>query len=233
MSGLAEDPRCPECGGPIGQTATYCMHCSTDLTEERSAADDDGNRVWDQAEAQAPVSSKATETDQQGLQNRSVSRITDHSVSEVLGSALFDTEKTDDQLLAPEGVIDNTLTVMVGITGGLIVGVVGTVVLGLLTSSIWSLLFGLLAWLGTTAYLVRRRTIQAAIAKSSYAVGIVLLLVPVIALSPAMSIEGGLADRGSLFFVLLMLVVIPAGIAGAIGWVASRFIPEPDAKVDE
>ena len=27
-----DDPRCPECGEPIGQTATYCMHCSADLT---------------------------------------------------------------------------------------------------------------------------------------------------------------------------------------------------------
>ena len=26
------DPHCPECGEPIGQTATYCMHCSADLT---------------------------------------------------------------------------------------------------------------------------------------------------------------------------------------------------------
>ena len=34
-----DDPRCPECGGPIGQTATYCMHCSADLTTELEAAD--------------------------------------------------------------------------------------------------------------------------------------------------------------------------------------------------
>lgn len=29
------DPRCPECGEPVGKSASYCIHCSADLTRER------------------------------------------------------------------------------------------------------------------------------------------------------------------------------------------------------
>lgn len=28
------DPRCPACDDPIGATATYCMHCYTDIERE-------------------------------------------------------------------------------------------------------------------------------------------------------------------------------------------------------
>ena len=40
-----DDPRCPECGEPIGQTTTYCMHCSADLTERGETADSDDASV--------------------------------------------------------------------------------------------------------------------------------------------------------------------------------------------
>ncbi|MFB6221562.1 MAG: zinc ribbon domain-containing protein [Halolamina sp.] len=198
MSDAPADPRCPECSEPIGQTATYCMHCSADLTAEREAADADEDGAWDQTESGSTATRTASSTD-----------------AERAG-----------QLLAPDGFVDDTLTVLVGIVGGIIVGVVGTSVLGLVTGSGWAVLFGVLAWLGATAYLVRCRTVQAAVAKSSYAVAIVLFGVPLIALSPFVSIDGGVGERGGLFFVLLVFVAMPAGVAAAIGWVASRFVPE-------
>lgn len=37
---MGTDPACPACGEPIGQSATYCMHCSTDLTAEADRGDD-------------------------------------------------------------------------------------------------------------------------------------------------------------------------------------------------
>jgi len=197
MSIDQDDPRCPECGGPIGQTATYCMHCSADLTAEQEAADTDGDETWDQSEAT---------TDRRGPP--------------------ASTSTDDGQLLDPDGLVDNTLTVVVGIGGGIVVGVVGTVVLLLLTGSALSLLFGLVGWLGSTAYLVRRRTVQGAVAKSGYAVALVLLLVPVVAVSPVVTVEGGIGERGSLFFVLLLLVAVPAGIAAVVGFVAARFVPD-------
>lgn len=195
----AADPRCPECGGPIGQTATYRMHCSADRTEERAAADvDDGG--WD----------RTTGTGSPG------------------GSSVA--AERGEPLLDPAGPVDDTLTVLVGIVGGLLVGVVGTFVLLVVTGSGWALGLGLVAWLGATAYLVRRRTVQGAVAKSGYALAAVLLSVPVIALSPVVDVDGGLAARGGLFVVLLLFAVVPAAIAAVVGWVASRFVQEsPDA----
>jgi hypothetical protein len=149
-----------------------------------------------------------------------------------LGVSVSSLGEEGGQLLAPDGLVDDTLTVAVGIVGGLIVGVVGTVVLGLLTESAWALPFGLVTWLGATAYLVRRRTVQAAVAKSGYAVAAVLLLVPVIALSPTVSIDGGSGNRGGAFLTLLVFVSVPAGVAAFIGWIASQFVPDVTGEVD-
>ena len=196
MSDAAEDPRCPECGEPIGQTATYCMHCSADLTEEQAAADTDSDEAWEQSGTTPTAQQSDTAAEESG------------------------------QLLDPDGLVDNTLTVLVGIAGGIVVGVVGTVVLLALTTSPWALLIGLFAWLGATAHLVRRRTVQGAVARTGYAVALVLLTMPVIAFSPALSVEGGIAGRGESLLALLLFITVPAGIAAAVGWIASRFVPD-------
>jgi len=203
---METDPRCPECGEPIGATATYCMHCSADLTEEQAEADTDGDGTWDKTEAP--------------------------SVGDVVSDAVGGTDTgaaagaSDGQLLDPDGLVDNALTILVGIVGGAIAGLVGTIVLGVVTNSGYGVLFGILAWLVTTAYLVRQRTVQGAVSKSGYAIALVLLLVPLIALSPFVNIDGGLSERGGLFVVLLVSVGIPAAIAAAVGWVAGRFVPD-------
>jgi hypothetical protein len=188
----ASDPRCPECGGPIGQTATYCMHCSADLTEEQAAADTDGDEAWDRT---APASAGSDASD-----------------------------APTGELLDPDGLVDNTLTVIVGIAGGLVVGLVGTTVPLILTGSGWAVPFGIVAWLGATAYLVRRRTVQAAVSKTGYAVAAVLLTVPVVALSPIVTVDGGIEGRGGLFLVLLVFVAVPAGVAAILGLVAAQFV---------
>jgi hypothetical protein len=179
------------------------MHCSADLTEELESADSDEDGVWDRTEPTAG-GSQANPTASGGT--------------------------SSDQLLAPDGIVDDTLTVVVGIVGGIIVGVVGTIVLGVVTGSGWAVLFGVIAWLGATAYLVRRRTVQGAVAKSGYAVAIVLLTTPVIALSPVVPVDGGIEGRGGLFVVLLVFVAVPAAVAAAVGWVASQFVPKPPGR---
>ena len=210
MSDAPADPRCPECGGPIGVTATYCMHCSADLTEERAAADADEDGVWDQYEAEG-----GSETEP-GTGERETGE-------QVIGER--ETGGGSGELLDDDGLVDNTLTVLVGIAGGIVVGLVGTGVLLAVTGSASALLFGLLAWLGSTAYLVRRRTVQGAVSKAGYAVAVVLLAVPFVAVSPVVDVEGGLEGRVGGFVVLLVLVAVPAGIAAVVGFVASRFVP--------
>lgn len=124
--------------------------------------------------------------------------------------------------LDPEGVMDNTLTVLVGIIGGLIIGIIGTVVLLFVTQSAWGVALGFAAWLGATAYLVRRRYLMDTVSKTAYGIAVVLLAVPLIAIV----FEGDLATRGTGAVVLLVVVAIPAGISGAIGWYTSRYVPE-------
>ncbi|MEF8827404.1 MAG: zinc-ribbon domain-containing protein [Haloarcula sp.] len=228
MSDTVDDPHCPECGEPIGQTATYCMHCSTDLTEERAAADADEDGVWDQSEA-TPTASPERSTGSRGASSGDSGTLTAYgrTIWEAIAGSTATEDEADGQLLAPDGLVDNALTALIGIAGGIVVGLVGTVVLGVVTGSGWAVGFGLLAWLGATAYLVRRRTVQGAVAKSSYAVAIVLLAVPLIALSPVVSMDGGIEERGGLFVVLLVFVALPAGVAAGIGLIASQFVPEP------
>lgn len=224
MSDRTNDPRCPECGGPIGQTATYCMHCSADLSDEQAAADTDADETWDSAEV-APADAGASTTSEPSQSASDGTTTAQAAVDATVSGSSTDGE-TSGALLAPDGLVDDTLTAIVGITGGIVIGVVGTVVLGILTGSGWAVGFGVLAWLGATAYLVRRRTVQAAVAKSGYGIALVLLLVPAIAFSPFTSVDGGLGERGGVFVALLLFVVVPAGGAAVVGWVASRFVPD-------
>lgn len=195
-----DDPRCPECGGPIAADATACIHCSTDLSDRQPVApgavhdNSDGTDAAGRGESEPTTVSTAS------------SRPVEHP-------------------LDPDGVMDNTLTVLIGIGGGIVVGVVGTFVLLIMIESLWALAFGLVAWLGATAYLVRRRYVMDAVAKTAYGVALVLLTVPLVALA----VGGGIVERGTLVVVLLLLVVMPAGIAAGIGWFASRYVPE-DAR---
>ena len=228
-----DDPRCPECGGAIGQTATYCMHCSADLTDERDAADSDDDGRWDESggPAVSPESSGGGILDSLGIGGFGSGGESSPSVdpgptvdSSPTGSD--DATARSDQLLDPDGLVDNTLTVVVGIITGLFVGFVGIFVFLAATRSIWGLVFGLVVWLGSTAHLVRRRTVQGAISRGAYAVAIVFLLVPLVVLSPVMSVDGGLMDRLGGFVIFLIVMGIPAAIAAAIGFVVAQFVPE-------
>ena len=230
MSDAAEDPRCPECGGPIGVTATYCMHCSADLTEEREAADTDDDGAWDEpgtGEEGAGTGETGAGTGEEGAGTGEEGAGTD-APGTVAGpsTGVVEAGGGSGELLDDDGLVDNTLTVLIGLAGGVVVGLVGTGVLLAVTGSGSGVLFGLVVWLGSTAYLVRRNTVQEAVSKGGYVVAAVLLLVPLVAVSPVVDVDGGLEGRIGGFVVLLVLVAVPAGIAAAVGFVASRFVPD-------
>lgn len=192
-----DDPRCPHCGGAIGVTATYCMHCSADLTEELEQTDGDDDGYWDEATTDEPAATEPA--------------------------------PSDGDLLDPDGLLDDALTLVVGLGGGLLIGVIGTVALLFITSSGWVLLVTVPAWLLATFHLARRDTVQEAVAKTAYGVAIVLVLVPFIAFGP--SSEGTqLGDRIVVFLVMLGGFAIPAAIAAGIGYVASRFVPDEGSE---
>jgi len=201
MSDTQEDPRCPECGEPIGITATYCMHCSTDLSGEHERADANQDEAWDGAQE-----SGAADTTTDGT-------VTDGRTG----------TGTEDQVLDPDGIVDNSLTVIVGIVGGIIIGFVATLVLAFLTDGTLAVL-GIGAWLVSTAHLVRQRTVQSAVSRGAYGVAIVLLLMPLIPLSPFVEMDG--SGRAVGFVFLLIFFGFFAAVAAAIGYVASRFVPK-------
>lgn len=187
-----DDPRCPECGGPIAAAASYCIHCSADL---------DGRQPVQDGDTVESIADEGTTGPE--------------AVSTASGQPV-------DHPIDPEGVMDNTLTVIVGIVGGFIIGTVGTVLLLFLTESGLGILVGVVLWLGGTAYLVRRRYLMDAVSKTAYAIAVVLLFVPV----TAFLLESTLASRGAAFSVLFLIVVVPAAVSAGIGWFASRYVPD-------
>lgn len=129
----------------------------------------------------------------------------------------------ENALLDPDGFVDDSLTVVVGVVGGLVVGLVAT--FSLLFFDAGLALLGLVVWLGATVYLVRRRTVQETVSKAAYGVALVLLLVPLVPLSPAVETSSG-GDRVVGVVVLAVVVGIPALVAAGVGYVASRYVPE-------
>jgi hypothetical protein len=130
-----------------------------------------------------------------------------------------------ERLIAVDSRLDNALTLVVGVVGGLVVGVGSTVVLLILTSSTWGVGLGVLAWLAVTAYLVRQPTVLQAVSKASFGVAIVLLLVPLVAFAPSSGETRGMT-RVILFVSMLGAVVIPAGITAGAGVALQRLEPE-------
>jgi hypothetical protein len=195
------------------------MHCSADLSDEKAAADTNDDGTWD----------RGAGSGEDAADNSGDSEPTYDPLEDAGGDATA-TAGTGGQVLDPDGIVDNTLTVVVGILGGIVVGIVATITLAIVTESLWGVLLGIVAWLGSTGYLVRRRTVQGAVEKSGYAAAVVLLLIPLVAFSPLASVEGGLTGRGSFFLAALVVVSVPAIIAAVVGWVAGRFAPDSPAE---
>ena len=177
----ADNPRCPGCGGAVGVTATYCMHCDADFEAVRSPVD-------------APGGGEPS-TSTLGLR------------------------------LDSNGLVDDTLTVVVGVLGGLVVGAVGTVVLLILTDSAVGVWVGLFGWLVTTAHLATRPSVQEAVSTAADGVALVLLLAPFVVLAPANG-EADPAARVVVFATLLGAVTLPAAAIAGVGALASRYVPD-------
>lgn len=211
----SDNLECPSCGEPVGQGASFCMHCYEDIPPDDSEVEatvdgiTDSDAEWEAATSDDSVTETTTKTE-----------TTETSVIKESS----DKDQGSRAILADDGLIDNSLTVIVGITGGIIVGIVGTIVLGVATSSAWAIPAGVGGWLVSTAYLVRRPTVQAAIAHSGYAVAIVFLTIPLLALSPAVSVSGGLTGRVNTFVGYLIASVFMAVFPAGVGWVASQFV---------
>jgi hypothetical protein len=198
------------------------MHCSADLTDEQAQADTDGDETWDQgADATGTTSAGTADTTDASGTTRAVDP----------GEVSADQATGDGQLLDPEGFVDDTLTVIVGILGGIVIGFVATLALtftlgrlGGGQGALYGVGIGFLVWLGSTAYLVRRYTVQGAISKAAYGVALVLVTMPFVGFVPALfsNPTEHLGDLGAVLFI----VAIPALFVAGIGRFAAIFVPD-------
>jgi len=238
-SGSNDDPRCPECGEPVGVTSTYCMHCGAEF-EENERLDD---------------SADITDTDDVSLEDApgETERIPDvgddspevagggdtgRGGSDGTGPAGGAGTSTMDRVvdgfrrgLGPDGFIDDSLTVLLGLVAGVVIGFGTLFVVGITTGSAVSALVGLAAWLLSTVVIARQRTVLGALRLSCYAVAALLLLGPVAALSPEVGVDGGVWDRIVLFVIAEVAVAIPAAIIAVIGYAAGK--ARPDSVVED
>lgn len=202
-----DGPHCPECGEPVSATADYCMHCYADFPDV-GVSETGGSSHSD------PANTPESETGD-GIADDSPSTASSQPSS-----------KDHDGIIDPEGAVDNVLTILVAIGGSIVVGFVGLIALLVITGSAWAFPIGFFAWLGGLAYLARQYSVQETIAKTFYAAAAVLLSMPLVAVSPAVTVEGGLPDRVVTFVAILLSVGVPAGVLGGIGYGIMQFAPE-------
>lgn len=160
---MVSDPRCPACDGHVGATATHCMHCGATFagpTEGRQGDDgDDTARSTESThEPTVPTGDSnggdAAEAGHDGRRSRLA------------------------RWMAPDGWLDDTLTVVVGAGIGIVVGFLFFILcLQVLPSDGAVAVVALTGWLGAMGYLIRRRTVYGAVQDGLYAsAGLYLLL---------------------------------------------------------
>lgn len=213
---MSSGPYCPECGEPVGERALYCMHCGADFG-------DDGPRAAGDAERGSAVDSSAEPSTTPATSQRSG---TDTATT---GDAPGEHGDLLDRLFHPEGVLDDSLTVVLGIVVGLICGFVALIVVGATAGGAPGFLAALLAWVGVTGWLARQYSLFGAVRGGCYALAVALLALPIIALTDAA--EGGtFGGQVILFLVSEVVIAVFALPLVGIGYVAGRRRPDPNAR---
>lgn len=134
----------------------------------------------------------------------------------------------DEGMLAPDGLLDHSLTVAVGVVAGAIAGVLALVVLVMALLHWVGVLLAFVVWIGTTVYVARRRTVYGALRVGAYAVALMLVLVPMVSFSPAL--EGGTSGGRVVLFVFLGVVLgVPAAVLWLFGYAMGRRRPDEPA----
>jgi len=125
------------------------------------------------------------------------------------------------RLLSLDGWPDASLSVVAAVVGGLLAGVASLFALGvpLHEAGVW---LSVLAWLGSTAYLGRQRSVYDAVRYGVYGLAILMVFVP---FGLAISAEGGPSARAVALAVMLVPVGVVALIVTGIGHSARR-VPE-------
>jgi len=151
-----EDLVCPECGGPIGQTSTYCLHCSADLTEYRASQSE--------ADASVAVSSESVDGgafDAQDAEPEATDvEEADHEDLEDLPEEMTTSPSgMDGGHLYEPGFTRDLLWTLGSLAAGVLVGAGVAVLASVAAGGLLSLLLGTFGWLVSTWGLLRWRPV--------------------------------------------------------------------------
>jgi len=141
-----DDLVCPECGGPIGTTSTYCMHCSADLTApaEDAATERDGGWTAASEDATAAVAEATAAGDE------SVATPQDLPADLRPSRGGLETPR-----LLPENFFLKAGTFVLAMAVGFAAGIGCIVVLTSLISNDLAFVGGVVAWFATTGTILR------------------------------------------------------------------------------
>lgn len=187
------DPECPHCGEPVSAWADYCMHCEADLPAADPGAVD------------APTPT-ATPTGSGG--------------TDAVPAA--GTADGDRGLLHPDGLLDDTLTTVVGVVAGVVAGILVTTAAVFALPGGWPFLVGVVAWVGVTVAVVRNRSVAGGASTASYLVALSLLALPVVLGGTAPMAEAGVESQVGFAVVLAVFAWPVAGVLGVVGWLVGR-----------
>jgi hypothetical protein len=213
---MTSGPYCPTCGEPVGERAVYCMHCGAEFGEDGIGARTDAGL----ADSYDAVGSADATTDAQPDGDPAVSSGGEPGSGDLL-----------DRLFHPDGLLDNSLTIVIGGVVGLCCGVVALFVFGAVGSGGVGLLAGLVAFVGVTGWLARQYSLFGAVRGGCYALAVALLALPLVALTDAA--KGGTLGGQVILFLVAELVfgLIAAPVAG-IGYVAGKRRPDAPTGAD-
>lgn len=214
------DEQCPYCGEPISATAIYCMHCYEDLPQSRSGTANQPSTTgasevsWTNESASDGVASESA-TD--GWSDNSATG--SWSGSSSASSATGDSDAR--YRLHPEGLADNSLTVIVGVLTGSVFGALAGITILFILNSALAIPVAIVVWLAVTVHLARRPTLGNAVKRGTTAIAIGLLLVPTIVLSPNAS-SGSFAGALILFLFGEFVFGAVALVVLGVGWLFAR-----------
>lgn len=239
----ATDPACPECGEPIGATATYCMHCGTDLAMDDSADVSDADDV-----TMAELSGTERGTESQSLGDRLRSLFAFNKTARP-GQADVTETTPPERESAPSATEHRSASLALRLPTAIFVSIpvpflailiVGSVVQSLPGGVVLLVLGG--SWFGSIAWLSRRPLPSEVVGDALYLIAGLLLVGPVVnqtdlflrrLIAPA-SVGASLWDILLGLIAYEMLVLFPVAILllagyGGNAWAARKLDPDPDS----
>lgn len=128
----------------------------------------------------------------------------------------------DRGLLHPDGLLDDTLTTVVGVVAGVVAGILVTTAVVFALPGGWPFLVGVVAWVGVTVAVVRNRSMAGGASTACYLVALALLALPVVLGGTAPMAESGVENQVGFAVVLAVFAWPVAGVLAVVGWLVGR-----------